>query len=504
VLAAAALLWPFAAARAQGPPDSSTPTAGAVQLTPLPAPTEAPRPASGVAPLPIDSGQPYVLPVSSTPPQPAAHPAPFASAAAPWTRARIAKLRADLDRMLRTSSAVRGAHVGLLALDSESGAVLYDRAAGEDFTPASTLKLITGVTALTHLGRASTFHTALISSVPPEDGTIAGDLILRGGGDPLLRRIDLANAAATLANVGVRTVTGSLIVDAGYFDDQPFREGWAWDDLTEYYAVPPSAITLGESNTAATVSAAPSNDAPPGESVDPDPALRAGRVLAEQLAARGITIGSGPLRGAAPPATFSLWSRESPPLTQVLAECWFVSDNLTAEALIKALGVFHSGPPGKTSAGLALERDYLRSIGVDVSTLHFVDGSGLSRYDAIPPRALVQLLQHAWHSPDRDAVLDALPVSAVRGSLRGSFKEPSIAGRVYAKSGSMTHVVNLAGYLNTFRHGAVTFALLVDDGLWLQGPPEGASGAAGGAWSAGTVEDIDGLRARVFRRIIGD
>jgi serine-type D-Ala-D-Ala carboxypeptidase/endopeptidase (penicillin-binding protein 4) len=93
----------------------------------------------------------------------------------------------------------------------------------------------------------------------------------------------------------------------------------------------------------------------------------------------------------------------------------------------------------------------LRGAGIDPSTLAIVDGSGLSRYDAMTPRAYVTLLQADWNGPNHSTFLNALPQQAAGD------------GRLYAKSGSMTHVWNLAGFVMTRRHGPVTFAIMCDD-----------------------------------------
>ncbi len=417
-------------------------------------------------------------------PAPSPQPLPIPAEGAPWTGSEVDALSRDLTSLLRAPG-LRGAHAGLLVLETRTGRILFEHNADDDFTPASTLKLVTGAAALKTLGRDFRFHTAVLASAAPQSGVLDGDLILRGNGDPLLRRADLQAAAAAIAASGLKSVTGSLVCDAGYFDGEPFREGWAWDDLTQYYAVAPSALTLGESNNSATVTAAPSNDAPLGQSVVPDPAIRACTVLRDALVAKGVDVPGQPLLGKSPPGATALWQHDGEPLSKLLADFWYPSDNLVGEVLAKTLGVAHAGIPGKTAAGIAVEMDFLKSIGVNASTVAIVDGSGLSRYNAVTPRALVQILQYEWNSPNRQTVLDALPVAASRGSMRNDFAGTPAALRVYAKSGSMTNVANLAGYVSTRRHGAITFAFLLDDAL-------------------GDDAAIAEARARVFSRLISD
>lgn len=179
----------------------------------------------------------------------------------------------------------------------------------------------------------------------------------------------------------------------------------------------------------------------------------------------------------------TIWSHDSEPMPRLLADMWYPSDNLLAELLLKSLGVARSGVPGTTENGAALEREYLQSIGVDPKTVTLRDGSGLSIYDRITPRDLVAILQSDWKGPNRGIVLDALPVAGVRGTLREEFVGSGADGRAFVKTGSMSHVRGLAGFLATKRHGTVTFALMVDD------------------WN-GVASELDAFRGAVLARLV--
>jgi D-alanyl-D-alanine carboxypeptidase/D-alanyl-D-alanine-endopeptidase (penicillin-binding protein 4) len=172
-----------------------------------------------------------------------------------------------------------------------------------------------------------------------------------------------------------------------------------------------------------------------------------------------------------------VWTHDSEPMTALLAGMWLPSDNLLAELLLKSLGVLQAGTPGTTANGALLESQYLASLGIDPATISLRDGSGLSIYDRITPRALVELLDADWASPNRAVVLTALPVAGVRGTLKDSFAGTLAAGRVFAKSGSMTHVRALAGYVATQTHGTIAFALMVDDYVGDTAPLDAARGA---------------------------
>jgi D-alanyl-D-alanine carboxypeptidase/D-alanyl-D-alanine-endopeptidase (penicillin-binding protein 4) len=196
--------------------------------------------------------------------------------------------------------------------------------------------------------------------------------------------------------------------------------------------------------------------------------------FADALAHRSVTLlppppATGPLPGvvdtpfAPAPVDGVVWRHDGEPLGALLADMWLPSDNLIAEELLREIDVAANAHAGSLEGGTAVERAWLRGIGVDPATLTLADGSGLSQYDRVTPRALVAILAHDWHGPNRDTVLAALPLAGVRGDLRGAMRGTPAAGHVYAKTGSMSHVRGLAGYVVTRTHGTLTFALSIDD-----------------------------------------
>ena len=484
-----------------------------------------------------------------------AAPAPIVQPAlggVPWPDDAIVKLDADLEAMLATSPALRGAHYGVLAVDTATGNVLYDHAADSEFQPASTLKLLVGSAALEKLGSAYRFRTEL-ADLDRDGAPIAGAFILVAGGDPTLATSDLAEAASALATLHLGTV--SVAIDASRYDAKPYADGWTWDDFGQPYAPKISAMTLdenvvslrvapgaapgasavvyfkdplrplapadpchpvnasaavtGPANSEDTIDVARRPDGcidvvgsipfgAPEESVGAgveDPILSATETLANALRAENLAIGASPASSvpAATPAPGALtysagragWLHDSEPFGTLLGpRFWIPSDNLFAELLLKELGHAGGAKPATTADGIAFEKMWLQSIGVDTATVTLADGCGMSQYDRITPRDLVAILQHDWNGPNRQLILDSLPVGGARGTIEG-IAGTAAAGRVFAKTGSMMHVRGLAGYLATKRHGAVTFAFSVDD------------------WN-GDYPSLAALRAQVLSRIVDD
>lgn len=459
---------------------------------------------------------------------------------------------AAIDAALNAAT-LAGAHVGVLAVDAGTGNAIYERNAGDDFVPASTLKLLTGSAALEKLGPVFTFATEVDASGSVASGVLNGDLYLRGGGDVQLAPTDLDAAAAAVAAAGVQRVSGGLVADATRYRAQRVPAGWAVDDLPQGYGAIPGALGLDLNvahvrvepgaavgapvrlqyevlpgdpfaiDNAAVTGAAQSADttdverpwdrpttirivgsyplaAAPSEDLEPavpDPASYALAAFAAALARHGVSVAGAPHAGSVPSDATVLWTHHSELLPAVVADCWIPSTNVIAEQLLLELGrAYQTGPPpdGASSipadtrdAGFDAERAYLKSIGVDPATVTLVDGSGLSAYDRVTPRALVAVLQSDWNGSQREAVLAALPVAGARGTLKSSFAGTPLQGIVWAKTGSENHARLLAGYLRPTGRDPIVFALMIND--WMDTAPDASA-------------RLDAARAAVLQAIL--
>ena len=472
-------------------------------------------------------------------------PHPVAGGSA-WTPAQIAALKRDINKLL-AGSALRGADVGLVVQDTVRGTTLFSLNGDHSLQPASNFKLLVGSASLDKLGTAFAFHTQVAAAGTVANGTLDGNLYLQGGGDLHLTAKDLDAAAAAVAAAGIKHVTGSVVGDARRYDDERYPDGWDLDDLPYYYATPVTALSIDENvghirmipgkavgdpvglditapstvyaiDNRMTTGPATSRDTsnflrpwdqprtvvltgtyPLGakESGDlspalPDPAAYAVDVFAQALAAHGVTVDGAelPAGGATPAGATVLWAHASEPMPQLMADFWWPSDNIQAEIFLKELSVADGAATGNDRDGARDERAWLTSIGVDPSTVSISDGSGLSNYDRITPHDLVTILQHDWNGPNRNTVLEALPVAGVVGSLRRSFRGTPAEKNVWAKTGSINHVRTISGFLRTAHHGAVTFSFMVND--WMgENQPKGAAALAI-------------LRGAVLSRIISD
>lgn len=411
---------------------------------------------------------------------------------------------------------LRGAHVGALVVAADTGRVVYSRNADDAFVPASTMKLLVGSAALERLGNAFSFTTSLET-----DGT---NLYIRGGGDPTLSSTDLDDAATTLKSLSLTTFSGSLEADDSHFTITRYPDGWQVDDLPNDYAAPASALSYDDNalhivakpgaaagapvlvtTTPATTAVRVENDAVTGaaKSADTsgleivwsepntiritgsvplderdgsaldaamlDPSAVTLDLFAQHLARDGIIVGPQS-RATTPAAARVLWQHRSMPLAAMLGRMWQPSDNLIAETLLDELGTTAAGD--SRANGLAAETSWLRSVDIEPETLTIADGSGMSAYDRVTPRALVSVLRHDWTGKSRDTVLRALPAPGQPGTLEHTFTGTPLVGHLFAKTGTSNHTRTLAGYLQT-QHGTFIFALMVND--WIDSAPDASS-----------------------------
>ncbi|WP_191278515.1 D-alanyl-D-alanine carboxypeptidase/D-alanyl-D-alanine endopeptidase [Nocardioides flavus (ex Wang et al. 2016)] len=312
------------------------------------------------------------------------------------------------------------------------------------YLPASTTKLLTLGAALEVLGPDHTFTTRVVR------GERAGEVVLVGGGDPLLasRPLTLAEAGATYpARADVTTLaleTAEALGDGPVrvrFDDSLFtgptdNPAWRRDYVPDDIVAPITALMVD------------GGDEPDSDLKQDDPSLASARVFVDALRAAGVRVSGQPRPAVAPPDAEELAAAESAPLSQVAERILDVSDNEGSEVLAHQVGLATSGT-GSFEGGAAGVLQTLGGLGIDVAADEVYDGSGLSRRNRVSTSTLVGLLQHAAGPAGEDArsLLTGMPVAGFTGSLTYRFAEgPALArGLVRAKTGTLTGVHALAG-----------------------------------------------------------
>ncbi len=415
------------------------------------------------------------------------------------------------------------AGIRLVAL-SDSGdpndAVLFEHNPDSSLNPASNMKLLTSIAALGKLGPEYRFRTRVLARGDIRHGTLRGDLVLQGGGDPILETPGLERLAETLLAHGLKRVDGNLIADDSRFDQERLGSGWNAGDEPFYYSAQVSALsvnrnvlTLGISPGSAVGASArvtvlpvegyvrllevPRTGPPavPGQELDlrvrrdrgrndvrldgtipqdaapttrevtvEEPQLYAATLFKQLLASKGIRVRGAVSAGTATPDARELAAEASPPLAAILPLLNKPSDNLVAEILLKEIGRASTGV-GSSAAGATAARAWLRERNIDTGGVRQVDGSGLSRMDLLTPRAVTGMLVAAWRQPWRDAFLASLPVMGVDGTLRNRLRGSAAERVVQAKTGTLNAVSALGGYAHTRSGKTLVFSILINNYL---------------------------------------
>lgn len=407
-------------------------------------------------------------------------------------------------------------HVAVVVQSLDSGAPVLRHNAEAAFNPASVMKLVTSFAALNQLGPGYQWKTDIWAMGPIENGVLAGDLVIKGYGDPTLTLERMWLLQRALRDRGVRHIRGDLVLDTSHFD-LPAMDAGAFDDapLALYNATPGAlianfnAITLRLQPEGRQVRVTP-DVALPGVSLVSQlvledkaqcngyretvtPSVRPGeqRVVeingryagacGEQalsfnlfdatttfdLIFRGVWEESGgSLSGATrrdrAPSSLPLLEFASTPLTDALVKLNKFSNNLMTRNLLLTRGAEKYGAPATLDKGVDAVTAALVQRGVSTRKLVLENGAGLSRIERISADALSQLLHAAYASPLFSEFESALPIVAIDGTLKKRFNGSSLAGSAHLKTGSLRDVSALAGYVYTLSGTRVSFVMLVN------------------------------------------
>jgi D-alanyl-D-alanine carboxypeptidase/D-alanyl-D-alanine-endopeptidase (penicillin-binding protein 4) len=324
------------------------------------------------------------------------------------------------------------ARTSALALDLQSGKLLYARNLRLPLIPASNEKLAVTYASLLALGPSFRFSTDVLGE-GELDGTLwRGDIVLKGYGDPTLSTLDLLSLASQLRSQGIRRVTGQVIGDESFFDAKRMAPGWKpYFFLNESPALSALTVDRGRYKGHATSK----------------PALAAALSFRAALLRAGISVAGRALNGTADSAAVPLATIESVPLAVVLRFMDHESDNFTAEMLLKQLGA-GVGLQGTTPAGAQAVLQLLQEQQIPLTGVRIVDGSGLSRLDRLTTETVVAMLRSSWLDEDlRELLIAALPVAGRSGTLDSRMRGTVAAGRVRAKTGTLNDASALSGYV---------------------------------------------------------
>lgn len=320
--------------------------------------------------------------------------------------------------------------------------------------PASNVKLLTASAALNVLGADTRLETSVSAAAAPTDGTVAGDLFLVGGGDPLLATAtaqsrmrhgtEPTSSMETLADqvvaAGVRRVDGSVVGDGTRYDEVRKVAEHQQRYVTDGTVGNLGGLIVNDSWTIDPVNAGGSRGAPA-----PDPAAHAAEVLTTLLRARGVQVAGAPRSGTSPEGATEITTLPSATVGEIVSQMVTFSDNTTAEMLVKELAA-HDGSTGSTAGGIQVLVADLTTRGLPVEGLELRDGSGLSRDD----RATCRLIDAVIAADGADGpIARGLARPGQSGTLDDRFLSPPLSDRLSAKTGTLNDVAALSGWVRT-------------------------------------------------------
>src|SRR5947199_12023 len=271
---------------------------------------------------------------------------------------------------------VPAAHSAAMALDLNTGAVVFGRNPGLSLVPASNEKLPITYTALDTLGPDYQIATDVLGQGALVGTIWRGSLVLQGHGDPTLNDAGLTRLARQVRAAGIRKVAGPVLGDESYFDSRRTAPGWK----PSFYIAqsePLSALTVDRTWFHTHHSGAP--------------AAAAAALFKDALKRHGVIVTGRAVRGNAKTDAEPLGDVVSPPLSQIVRFMDHESDNFTAELLLKEIGA-STGAVGTTAGGAAQVRSALAEAGIPLAGVRIGDGSGLSPLDRLTARGIVGVL----------------------------------------------------------------------------------------------------------------
>lgn len=407
----------------------------------------------------------------------------------------------------------RHSQIALLAMDMSNNQVIYSQQAETLFIPASTQKLLTAVSAVAQLGPDFRYVTELWTDAPIRKGHIAGSAYLRFSGDPTLTQADLKAIFANLVKQGINRIDGHLYL-LGDKQEQMQAPGWVWDDLGICFAAPVSSYIINQncvygqfspsstskpsqvSLRAGSYGVKISSDAvfdqkasrefcqldivrlgqnnyhlrgcyPGGEAIPlaiavSDPFKFAQDNLTSLLKGEMSLAGKVQLGTNLPQKAKLIASHSSAPLPELLETMLLKSDNLIADSLFKQLGKSYFKTQGSFTNGAVAMQRILTNLGIDLSNANIVDGSGLSRYNLLNAKQLAAVLALIHQDSRFSPLITSLPQAGISGTLRYrmGYNKPPLKQQIFAKTGSMQGVSNLAGFIRLPQHNDTLFVIL--------------------------------------------
>ena len=345
----------------------------------------------------------------------------------PWTE----RLKARMDSIL-TSPLLETTQLGLMVYDLTADSTVYTYNHRQRLRPASTMKLLTAITALDRLGADYQLRTSLYITGRIAGNALIGNVICVGGMDPMFDRTDMQAFVSQLRQMGITTIQGRIVGDTSFKDADRLGEGWCWDD--ENPVLTPLLCdrkdTFVEQFTA-------------------------------ELKRGGITVSAQGAAANQPRATRRLVGTRSHSIAQVMVDMLKESDNLYAESMFYQLATLTNNKTATAKLAASQVRQAIQRAGLQPGDYRIADGSGLSLYNYVSAELEVAFLRYAWqHESVYIPLYDALPIAGLDGTLKSRMQKGRAIDNVHAKTGSVSGISSLAGYCTSAEGHQLAFCII--------------------------------------------
>jgi serine-type D-Ala-D-Ala carboxypeptidase/endopeptidase (penicillin-binding protein 4) len=429
-----------------------------------------------------------------------------------------AGVEAEIEKIVR-GQALAGSKTGISVHALEADKPLYDKGGDQLLSPASNIKLVTTAAALTLLKPDYRFKTTVLADAPiGPDGTLSGNLYIKGGGDPSLVSERMWFIVNELWHSGLRRITGNVVGDDSFFDAERTQVGWDEDASDRAYQAMTSGLSVNFNTITLRLTPAPQAgrmgkvafdpptefakldasvmtqgkrtrvqiDVTPVENISADkvkvkgsvasgdngrafwrkvdyPTEFAAHMFAAFIKSSGVQIEGKVATGVTPASAVTLLLAESPRLTEIVSDLNKTSNNFVAEQIVKTLGAELMQAPGTWPKGLAVIKQFMTSLGIEEGKYTMQNGSGLGDVNRISPKHFVTVLKAVWKNPlIAPEYVSSLGVAASSGTLRNRMMGGPAAYRVRAKTGSLSNACSLSGYVSTLSGQTLAFSILVN------------------------------------------
>lgn len=344
----------------------------------------------------------------------------------PWPKSVVA----GIDNLLK-SDMFETSQVGMMVYDLDADSAIYCHNERQLMRPASTMKLLTAITAIDKLGGSYQFKTDLCYTGEVTDGTLSGNIYCVGGFDPRFNIDDMRAFVESIRKMGVDTIRGTIYADKSMKDEAQYGEGWCWDDDNPIL----SPLLVGRKDVF----------------IDR---------FVQELREAGIVVDAFTGQGRKPDDAFCI-CRRFHTIDQVLMRMLKESDNLYAESMFYQIGAASGSQPATAHSARSVMNRLIEKVGLDPKRYNIADGSGLSLYNYVTAELEVRLLRYAFKNNNIYLHLHpSLPQAGTDGTLRKRMTSPFTQGNVYAKTGTLSGISSLAGYCTAANGHRLAFAII--------------------------------------------